>query len=43
MTMFRWAKKMYNEYREYVRTDLIMYGVWILLIILFFIYTLLAD
>ncbi|HRX00284.1 MAG TPA: hypothetical protein P5280_12385 [Cyclobacteriaceae bacterium] len=41
--VFRWIKKMYNEYREYVRTDLIMYGVWILLIILFFIYTMMAD
>ena len=41
--MFGWFKRMYNEYKAYVRTDLIMYGVWILLIILFFIYTLLAD
>ena len=41
--MFGWMKRMYQEYKAYVRTDLIMYGVWILLIILFFIYTLLAD
>ncbi|HEY5692233.1 MAG TPA: hypothetical protein VIS49_12295 [Cyclobacteriaceae bacterium] len=41
--MFAWIKRMYKEYQPYVRTDLIMYGVWILLIILFFIYTLLAD
>lgn len=34
---------MYNEYRAYVRTDLIMYGVWILLIIIFFLYTVLVD
>lgn len=34
---------MYSEYKEYVRTDLIMYGVWILLIILFFLYTLFAN
>ncbi|HNP07459.1 MAG TPA: hypothetical protein PKN99_07515 [Cyclobacteriaceae bacterium] len=41
--MIRWIKKMYNEYSAYVKTDLIMYGVWILLIILFFIYMLLTD
>jgi len=34
---------MYNEYSAYVKTDLIMYGVWILLIILFFFYMLLTD
>lgn len=41
--MLGWMKRMYQEYKAYVRTDLIMYGVWILLIILFFIYTLWAD
>lgn len=41
--MWKWAKKMWKDYREYVRTDLIMYGTWILLIILFFLYTLMAG
>lgn len=34
---------MYCEYKAYVRVDLIMYTVMILLIILYFIYTVLAD
>ncbi len=37
--MFRKLKELYQEYKEYVRVDLIMYGVMILLIILYFIYT----
>ncbi len=41
--MFNWLKKMYNDYRDYIRIDLIMYGVWILLIVLFLLYTVLAD
>jgi hypothetical protein len=35
--MFRKLKELYREYKEYVRVDLIMYGVLILLIILYFI------
>jgi hypothetical protein len=37
--MFRKLKELYQEYKEYVRVDLVMYGVMILLIILYFIYT----
>jgi len=37
--MFKKIKEFYNEYRAYVRVDLVMYGVMILLIILYFIYT----
>lgn len=37
--MFRKLKELYQEYKEYVRVDLIMYAVMILLIILYFIYT----
>ena len=33
-------KKFYNQYREYVRVDLVMYATMILLIILYGIYTL---
>ena len=39
INMFRKLKELYQEYKEYVRVDLIMYGVMILLIILYFIYT----
>lgn len=31
--------ELYKRYREYVRVDLVMYAVMILLIILYFIYT----
>jgi hypothetical protein len=37
--MFKKLKELYREYKEYVRVDLIMYGVMILLIILYFIFT----
>jgi hypothetical protein len=37
--MFKKIKELYREYKEYVRVDLIMYGVMILLIILYFIFT----
>jgi hypothetical protein len=40
--MFKKLKELYREYKEYVRVDLIMYGVMILLIILYFIYTVVA-
>lgn len=39
--MFEKLKKYYNQYKEYVRVDLVMYGVMILLIILYFIYSVL--
>ncbi len=41
--MIRKIKKIYNQYKAYVRVDLIMYGVWILLIILFILYSLLTS
>ncbi len=41
--MFRKLKELYNQYRAYVRVDLIMYAVMILLIILYAIYTLAAG
>ncbi len=41
--MFRAIKKLYEEYKAYVRVDLVMYAVMILLIILYALYTLLAD
>jgi hypothetical protein len=37
--MFKRLKELYQEYKAYVRVDLIMYGVMILLIIFYFIYT----
>jgi len=37
--MFRRLKALYEEYKAYVRVDLVMYAVMILLIILYFIYT----
>jgi hypothetical protein len=35
--MIKKIKELYQEYRPYVKVDLIMYGVMILLIILYFI------
>lgn len=37
LTMIQKIKELYNEFKPYVRIDLIMYGVMILLIILYFI------
>lgn len=37
--MFKKLKALYQEYKAYVRVDLIMYLVMILLIILYFIYS----
>lgn len=34
--MIKKIKELYKEYRPYVRVDLIMYGVMILLIVLYF-------
>jgi hypothetical protein len=39
--MFKKIKELYREYRAYVTVDLAMYGVMILLILLYVIYTLL--
>ncbi len=41
--MFRKLKELYGEYKAYVRVDLVMYAVMILLIILYAIYTLVFD
>lgn len=38
--MFRKIKEMYQEYKAYVRVDLVMYGVMILLVIIYVVYTL---
>jgi hypothetical protein len=37
--MFKKLKELYNDYKPYVRVDLIMYGVLILAIILYFIFS----
>ena len=37
--MFKRVKDLYQQYKAYVRVDLVMYGVMILLIVLYFIYT----
>ena len=37
--MFKKVKELYQQYKAYVRVDLVMYGVMILLIVLYFIYT----
>lgn len=35
--MFKRLKELYQQYKPYVRVDLVMYGVLILLIVLYFI------
>lgn len=37
--MFNFLKELYQQYKPYVRVDLIMYAVLILLILLYFIYS----
>jgi len=39
--MFRRLRELYNEYKEWVRVDLVMYAVMLLMILLYGIYTLL--
>ena len=39
--MIRKIKELYKEFKPYVRVDLIMYGVLILLIVLYFVISLL--
>ena len=41
--MLRKLKELYKEYKPYVRVDLIMYGVLILLIFLYLIITLIIS
>jgi hypothetical protein len=43
MSMFKRLKTLYQEYKPYVRVDLIMYAVLILLIILYFIITVVTS
>lgn len=38
--MFKRLKALYNEYKPYVRVDLVMYAVLILLIVIYFIVSL---
>lgn len=40
--MIKKIRDLYNQYKPYVRVDLIMYGVMILLIILYFIISLIV-
>lgn len=40
--MFKKIKELYNEYKLYVRVDLIMYGVMILLIIFYFVFSIIV-
>ncbi len=37
--MFKKLQKFFDQYKAYVRVDLVMYAVMIFLIILYFIYT----
>jgi len=41
--MFKKLRDLYNEYKPYVRVDLIMYGVLILSIIIYFIVSAIID
>lgn len=41
--MFKKLRDLYNEYKPYIRVDLIMYGVLILSIIIYFIITAIID
>jgi hypothetical protein len=41
--MFQKLKELYKEYKAYVRVDLVMYAVMILLIFIYAMYTLFAD
>lgn len=38
--MFKTIKELYKSYKPYVRVDLIMYGVMVLLIMFYFIFSL---
>ena len=41
--MFKKLRDFYNEYKPYIRVDLIMYGVLILCIIIYFIVSAIID
>lgn len=36
--MFRWFRRAYENYREYVRVDLAMYGLLILMIVIYLVW-----
>jgi hypothetical protein len=38
--MFKRIRELYREYKPYIRVDLIMYGVMILMIVLYFVISL---
>lgn len=38
--MLRWLKETYNQYREWVRVDMLMYALLILMVIIYGIYKL---
>jgi hypothetical protein len=40
--MFNWFKKAYHNYKDYVRVDMAMYGLLILMIIIYIIYSALS-
>lgn len=40
--MFRRLRELYQEYKPYVRVDLVMYAVMLLLILLYIVFTLLT-
>jgi hypothetical protein len=41
--MLRQIKRLFHQYREYVRVDLLMYGVLIIMIIVYFIISTLTN
>jgi hypothetical protein len=41
--MFKKIKQLYNEYKPYIKVDLVMYGVLILSIILYVIISIIID
>lgn len=43
LSMFRRLRELYHQYKPYVRVDLIMYGVLILFIFLYFLFTVLFE
>lgn len=43
LNMFRHLKELYKQYKPYVRVDLIMYAVLLLLIVFYFIYSSIVD
>jgi hypothetical protein len=40
--MFRWIKETYQEYKDWIRVDILMYALLILMVILYGVYKLLS-